>query len=172
MATSSHRKKPQDTESSEHRGGKKPPEQALAIELVHARRSHLSWMLACLVLGVLLVWHLAIIGQILGVVLLLVSAVSARRLVRTLMNEPGVIRVDRDAVVLPVGLCRGSSRGFSFDEVKHAFFLRRAVPWTRAGPILVIEAGDEVFAYPRDWFASESDQRQVMEAINKRLGRI
>jgi len=27
------------------------------------------------------------------------------------------------------------------DEVEHAFFLRRAVPWTRAGPVLVIEAG-------------------------------
>jgi len=156
----------------EGRGGKRSSERPFQIELVHARRSHLSWMIACLVLGVLLLWKLAIIGKIVGVVLLLIAAISGRRLLRTLLNEPGTIRVDRDQVALPVGLCRGRSRDFSFSDIKHAFFLRRAVPWTRAGPILVVEAGDSIFTYPRDWFASETEQRRVLEAINHRLGRM
>ncbi len=140
--------------------------------MVHARRSHISWMLACLALGLLLLWKLAIIGKIVGVLLLVISAVSGFRFVRTLLNEPGTIRVDRDAVALPVGLCRGRSLDLSVDDLKHAFFLRRAVPWNRAGPILVVEAGDEVLTYPRDWFASDAEQRRVLEALNQRLGRM
>ena len=60
----------------------------------------------------------------------------------------------------------------SFGDVTHAFFLRRAVPWTQAGPILIVEVGEAIFSYPRDWFASESEQRRILEAINRRLGRM
>jgi len=159
-------------DAGESRSGKKSLDKPFAVELVHARRSHLSWTLACLLLGSLLLWKLAVIGKILGVVLLVVAAISARRLALTLLNEPGTIRIDSDEVSLPVGLCRGVSRGFSTGDVTHAFFLRRAVPWTRAGPILIVEVGDSVFSYPRDWFASESEQRRILEAINRRLGRM
>jgi hypothetical protein len=154
------------------KAGRRPADGPFEVELVHARRSHLSWMLICLVLGALLLWKLAIIGKILGVVFLVVAVLAARRLLRTLLNEPGIICVDREQLILPLGLCRGSSREFSFADVRHAFFLRRAVPWTRAGPILIVEADDAIFSYPRDWFASEADQRSVLEAINERLGRM
>jgi hypothetical protein len=36
---------------------------------------------------------------------------------------------------------------------------------------LVIETSDERFVYPRDWFASDSDQRRVAHALGRRLGR-
>jgi hypothetical protein len=105
-------------------------------------------------------------------VFLVIAGFATHNFVRTLLREPGVIKVGRDRLVLPSGLCRGTPKEYPFDEVHHAFFLRRAVPWTRAGPVLVVEAGEAVFTYPRDWFASESDQRRVMEGINRHLGRL
>jgi hypothetical protein len=145
--------------------------QPIEVTLVHARRSHASWTAFGLVIGVLLLWKLAIIGKILGAVFLVIAAFAARSLIRTLLHPPGTIRVAADQVDLPDGLCRGKQHSFPLAEVHHAFFLRRAVPWTRAGPVLVVEAGDGALTYPRDWFASEADQRQVLDAINERLGR-
>jgi len=122
-----------------------------------------------LVFGVLLLWKLAIVGQVVGAVLLVLGVVTARSFVMTLLHEPGTIRVGDDRVDLPLGLCRGKSREMLLAEIKHAFFLRRAVPWTRAAPVLVIETADAAFTYPRDWFASEADQRMVLQGLHKRL---
>ena len=44
----------------------------------------------------------------------------------------------------------------ALDRVSAAYFLRRSVPWTRAAPVLVIEADDTAYAYPRDWFVNEA----------------
>ena len=74
-----------------------------------------------------------------------------------------------DYVELPLGLCKGDPSKFVFGDIKHAFFLRRAVPWLRAGPVLIVEAGSQIFSYPRDWFASDSDQQRVAMAINPAL---
>jgi hypothetical protein len=74
-------------------------------------------------------------------------------------------------VRLPDGLCVKGARTVPWDGIRHVFFLRRSVPWARTGPILVIETEDRTFSYPRDWFASDSDQRRVAHAIFRRLGR-
>lgn len=139
------------------------------VTLVHARNTHLGWAIISLVIGILLVWKLAIVGQVLGVCFLVFAAFAGRRFVMTLLNPPGTIKVETDRVELPVGLCRGRVNELTYDQIKHVFFLRRAVPWTRAGPVLVIETSDLALTYPRDWFASESEQRRVLHAIHRRL---
>lgn len=139
------------------------------VTLVHARNSHLGWALISIVIGVLLVWKLAIVGQVLGVLFLIFAAFAGRRFVMTLVNPPGTIKIETDKVELPLGLCRGRVNELTYDQIQHVFFLRRAVPWTRAGPVLVVETGDAAFTYPRDWFASESEQRRVLQGIHRRL---
>ncbi len=161
-----------EARSTETRKGKKGIEREVEVSLVHARRNHLTWTLLGLVLGTLLLWKLAIVGKVLGVIFIIVAAVAARSFAITLMHEPGVIRVDADKLALPLGLCTADPAELTMSDIKHAFFLRRAVPWTRAGPLLVIEAEARTFTYPRDWFASESDQRRILEAINHHLGRL
>jgi hypothetical protein len=143
----------------------------ITAALEHARWRHFGWSVFGLVVGGLFVVVLGVIGKFVGVVLLLVAALAALNFAKTLLHVPGTIRVGTDKLVVPAGLCRGADSEYDYDVVRHAFFLRRAVPWTRAGPVLVIEAGDAAYSYPRDWFASESDQRRVVEAINRRLGR-
>jgi hypothetical protein len=139
--------------------------------LEHARWRHFGWGLFGLVIGVLFVIVLGMVGKVIGVVLLIVAALAARNFAKTLMHAPGTIRVGSDSLVVPAGLCVGVEQEYPYEKVRHAFFLRRAVPWTRAGPVLVIEAGESAYSYPRDWFASESDQKRIVEAINRRLGR-
>jgi hypothetical protein len=102
----------------------------------------------------------------------LVGAFNLKSFAMTLVNGAGRIVVGDDQVVLPRGLCRGEPVTLALDAVRHAYFLRRAVPWTRAGPLLVVETVDRVFTYPRDWFASDVDQQQVAATLNRRLGRL
>lgn len=136
------------------------------IELVHARNSHLGWMIFGLVLGVLLLWKLAFVGKLIGVILLVVAGFAGRNFLLTVLNEPGTFRVEKDHIEMPQGLCRGRSLSFDYQQIKHAFFLRRAVPWTKAGPILVVEADDQALTYPRDWFSSDADQQRLLELLN------
>jgi hypothetical protein len=93
-------------------------------------------------------------------------AVAAWAFARTVIFAPGTIIVDGSQVVLPRGLCRSKPATFARDRVEHVYLLRRAVPWTRAAPVLVIEADGKAFSYPRDWFASEADQRRVIRALH------
>lgn len=143
----------------------------IVAALEHARWRHFGWGLFGLVIGGLFVVVLGTVGKVVGVVLLVVAVLAGRNFAKTLLHAPGSIRVGAETLTVPVGLCRGDEREYPYDGVRHAFFLRRAVPWTRAGPILIIEAEDAAYSYPRDWFASESDQKRVVEAINRRLGR-
>jgi hypothetical protein len=147
-------------------------ESTFQVSLEHGRSRHLTWLVISAAIGILLLWKLGVVGKAIGVMLLLVSALHAYRVVRTLLRPPGRIEVRDDGVVLPAGLCREGSTAVPYSQVRHAFFLRRAVPWSRTGPILVIESEDQVFTYPRDWFSSDSDQRRVALALNRRLGRI
>jgi len=71
-------------------------------------------------------------------------------------------------VELPRGLCKGEPAAFPLDKVQHAYLLRRAVPWTRAAPVLVIEADGRAFSYPRDWFLTEADQRRIVRELHAR----
>jgi len=42
------------------------------------------------------------------------------------------------------------------------------VPWTRAAPVLVVEAGGKPFTFPRDWFLTEADQRRIVRELHAR----
>jgi hypothetical protein len=153
-------------------GGAAPSKSAKSIEvtLEHARWRHLSWSLFGLIAGLLLVLRLGTVGQVIGATLVLVALRNGYLFVRTLLYPSGTIVVEPEQVVLPLGLCRNQSRTVPMSEVKHAFFLRRAVPWTRTAPLLIVEAGGHPHIYPRDWFASESDQYRVVRTIRQHLG--
>jgi hypothetical protein len=56
-------------------------------------------------------------------------------------------------------------------DLRHAYLLRRALPWNHTGPVLVVETRRGVFQYPRDWFGAENDQKRLSQALNRRLGR-
>lgn len=150
---------------------KQAPETEIEVNLEHGRWRHFGWMLFGIVGGALLIWQLGVVGKWVGVGLLVVAVLNLRRFVMTLVHEAGRIEVG-DQVSLPRGLCKASPLVLPIEEVRHAFFLRRAVPWTRAGPVLIIEAGEHILGYPRDWFASDSDQRRVAMVVNRRLGRL
>jgi len=147
-------------------------ESSFQVEFEHGRWRHMGWALVSAGLGVLLLWKLGVVGKAVGIILLGVSALHLFRFARTLFHAAGRIEVRDDTIDLPAGLCRKGSHAVPFDQVRHAFFLRRAVPWSSTGLILVIETGDRVFTYPRDWFSSDSDQRRVALALNRRLGRL
>lgn len=147
-----------------------PPDQTsadgrVAVELEHARGHHARWVVIGGVIGVLCVLKLGTLGKGVGVLLMALAAWAAYKLVRTYVHPPGTLVVDGDRVQLPRGLCRGAPTELARGAVTGAYFLRRSVPWTRAAPVLVVEAGGKAFVYPRDWFAAEADQRRVLEAL-------
>ncbi len=141
------------------------------VALEHGRWRHFGWLAVGGALGIFLVWKLGTVGKGLGVVLLVLGAVNLVRFARTLMRSAGAIAVTADGVKLPAGLCSAEVHTIGYGGIRHAFFLRRAVPWTRTGPILIIETERGTFTYPRDWFTSDSDQRRIASAIHRRLAR-
>jgi hypothetical protein len=145
-------------------------EEEFQISLEHGRWRHFGWLVVGGALGVFLLMKLGTVGKGLGVILLLLGLVNLIRFARTLLRPAGTIAIGQESVRLPEGLCRGPAHTVEYRGIRHAFFLRRAVPWTRTGPILVIETDRGVFTYPRDWFATDSDQRRIAHAIHRRLG--
>jgi hypothetical protein len=137
----------------------------VAVELAHARGAHLRWTLVGGALGIACIVMLGTLGKGLGVLLLLLAAWAAFKLFLTYRHPAGTIIVEGDEVALPRGLCRGAPNKVKRSSVTAAYFLRRSVPWTKAAPVLVVEADGKAYAYPRDWFASEADQRRVLDAL-------
>jgi hypothetical protein len=137
----------------------------IAVDLAHTRGSHLRWTLVGGGLGVACVLMLGTLGKGVGLVLLVLAAWAAFKVFLTYRHPPGTIVIDGEEVALPRGLCQGQPSRLKRGDVTAAYFVRRAVPWTRAAPVLVVEAGGQAYAYPRDWFASESDQRRVLDAL-------
>jgi hypothetical protein len=137
----------------------------IAVDLAHMRSSHLRWTLIGGAVGVACMVMLGTLGKGVGGLLLLLAAWAAFKLFLTYRHPPGTIVIDGDHVALPRGLCQGEPQELKRSDVTAAYFLRRSVPWTKAAPVLVVEAGGKAYAYPRDWFASESDQRRVLDAL-------
>lgn len=138
---------------------------SIEIELHHARNHHLRWVVLGLVLGGLCVTQLGTLGQGVGVLLLALAAWALFRVVQTLRHPPGTIVVDGARVSLPRGLCRGEPLALTREAITASYLLRKAVAWHQAAPVLVIETGGHVLAYPRDWFAGEADQRRILDAL-------
>lgn len=118
-----------------------------------------------IVVGALLIWKLGTVGVWVGVALVLTGAYRAWQLAQTFIYAPGTIKVTATQVELPRGLCLPRPITVAPSDVTAVYFLRRSVPWNRSSPVLVVELGAKALAYPRDWFASEADQRHVVHAL-------
>jgi hypothetical protein len=70
---------------------------------------------------------------------------------------------------LPRKLHRPNPFDVKPSEVTAVYFLRRSVPLYHAAPVLVVELGSRAILYPRDWFATEADQRHVVHALRHHL---
>ena len=141
----------------------------LRIALIHGRSRHVGWAAFGLIVGVLLLFRLGSIGQGIGVVLVAIGLFQGFKAIQTFLHPAGTFCVDGDSIQLPTGLCKGPELKLERAKIDHVFFLRRSVPWTQAGPLLVVETGGESYVFPRDWFASDSDQRRIETALNRQL---
>ena len=137
----------------------------LAIELEVSRQRYAGWVVFGLVFGALLIWKLGTVGKGVGVVLMVLGALRGWQLLQTFLYPPGTIVVGDDEVVLPRGLCLPRPLKVPARDVTAVYFLRRSVPWNRSAPVLVVELGPRAMAFPRDWFASEADQRHIVHAL-------
>lgn len=137
----------------------------LAVELEVSRNRYAGWTVFGLVFGALLIWKLGTVGQWVGILLMVLGALRAWQLLQTFLHPPGTIVISDDEVVLPRGLCMPRPVKVSPQDVTAVYFLRRSVPWNRSAPVLVIELGPRAMAFPRDWFASEADQRHIVHAL-------
>jgi hypothetical protein len=117
------------------------------------------------ILGLLLIWKLGTVGVWAGYVMIALGLYRTYLLVQTYRHPPGTIAVGGEKIRLPRGLHRGPPLEVAPGEVTAVYFLRRSVPWNRAAPVLVVELGERALVYPRDWFASEADQRHVVHAL-------
>lgn len=142
----------------------------LRIELEVSRNRLIGWTVFGLVFGGLLVWKLGTVGVWVGVVLMVLGALRGWQLLQTFLHQPGTIVVTDDEVTLPRGLCVPRPVKVRPKDVTAVYFLRRSVPWNRSAPVLVVELGPRAMAFPRDWFASEADQRHVVHALMRTRG--
>ena len=140
------------------------------IELEVSRQRSITWVILGLILGALLVWKLGTVAMWVGVFLIATGLYHTWRLVQTLLHPPGTIVVSENQVSLPRGLCLPRPVVANRQDVTAVYFLRRSVPWNHAAPVLVIELGARAMAFPRDWFASEADQRHVIHALLRDKG--
>ena len=141
-----------------------------AIDLEVARGRSISWAIFGTAFGAMLIWQLGTVGRWSGVVLIVMGVLHAIKLVQTFRNPPGTIVVSDREVSLPRGLCRPDPVVARPQDVTAVYFLRRSVPWNHAAPVLVVELGDKAMTFPRDWFASEADQRHVLHALRSKAG--
>ena len=135
------------------------------VELEVSRQRSAGWTIFDIVLGALLVWKLGTVGVWVGIALLVLGAYHGWHLLQTLLYAPGTIVISDREVSLPRGLCRPRPVVARRQDVTAVYFLRRSVPWNRAAPVLIVELGPRAMAFPRDWFASEADQRHVIHAL-------
>jgi hypothetical protein len=142
------------------------------IELELSRQRSGVWTLFGLVVGALLIHGLGTVGVWAGIALVAYGAYHAWQLIQTLRHRPGTIVVSEDEVVLPRGLCLPRPVVVAPRDITAIYFLRRSVPWNRAAPVLIIELGERAMAFPRDWFASEAEQRIVFQAVLNAKGEV
>jgi hypothetical protein len=150
------------TETSTPEAGDKD---SIEIELELSRERLWGWAVGGVILGLLLVWKLGTVGVWAGYVLIALGLYRAYLLVQTYRHPPGTITVSGERVKLPRGLHRGAPVEVLPTDVTAVYFLRRSVPWNRAAPVLVVELGERALLFPRDWFASEADQRHIVHAL-------
>lgn len=146
------------------------PVRPTQIELEVSRQRSIGWTIFGLIVGALLIHALGTVGVWFGIGLVVTGVYHAWQLVQTMLHPPGTIAVSETEVVLPRGLCMPRPVVVAPRDITAIYFLRRSVPWNRAAPVLIIELGERAMAFPRDWFASEADQRHVIHAVLRAKG--
>lgn len=146
------------------------PTRPVQIELELSRQRSIGWTIFGLILGALLIRGLGTVGVWVGIALVATGAYHAWQLVQTLLHPPGTISVSDFEVTLPRGLCMPRPVVVTPHDITAIYFLRRSVPWNSAAPVLIVELGARAMAFPRDWFASEADQRHVIHAVLRAKG--
>ena len=154
-------------------GGPPPPKdrsgvgKPTAIELEVSRQRSAGWTVFGLVVGALLIVKFGTVGVWAGVVLVAMGAYHGWHLIQTFVHAPGTIVVTDREVSLPRGLCMPRPVVAKPQDVTAVYLLRRSVPWNHAAPVLIVELGAKAMAFPRDWFASEADQRHVIHRLRE-----
>jgi hypothetical protein len=143
------------------RGALEPVE----IELEVSRQRWIAWTVGGIVGGALLIWKLGTVGVWVGYVLIALGLFRGYQLLMSYLHPPGKFVIAEDKVTLPRGAHRPHPLELEPSAITATYFLRRSVPWNRSAPVLVVELGDKALAFPRDWFASETDQRHVIHAL-------
>ncbi|CAN5701438.1 hypothetical protein BH11MYX2_BH11MYX2_41320 [soil metagenome] len=158
---------PKSDETKADDADAKPPKASkpVRIELEVSRQGTVGWTVFSVLFGVLLIWKLGTVGVWVGLMLVVLGVFRAFELVQTYRHTPGTFEISETKVVIPRGLCIGKPVQCAPSDVTAVYFLRRSVPWNRSAPVLVVEIGKAAFAFPRDWFASEADQRHVVHAL-------
>ncbi len=140
-----------------------------AIELEVSRQRSVGWTIFGLIAGGILIARFGTVGVWAGVALVVMGAYHAWNLIQTFLHAPGTIIVTDREVSLPRGLCMSRPVVVNPHDITSAYLLRRSVPWNHASPVLIIEIGSKAMAFPRDWFATEADQRHVIHRIRELL---
>jgi hypothetical protein len=135
------------------------------IELEVSRQRTIGWAVFGVIAGLLLVLELGTVGVWGGYVLIAIGLYRSYQLVQSFRHPPGRIVVTAREVLLPRGVHMTKPLVVPPSEVTAVYFLRRSVPWNRHAPVLIIELGERACAFPRDWFASEADQRRLVHAL-------
>jgi hypothetical protein len=146
------------------------PIRPVCVKLEVSRNRSISWAIFDLILGALLIRGLGTVGVWVGFVLVAIGLYHAARLIQTLIYPPGTIVVSDREISLPRGLCKPRPVTASPKDITAIYFLRRSVPWNHTAPVLVIELGARAMTFPRDWFASEAEQRHVIHAVQRAKG--
>jgi hypothetical protein len=144
---------------------KRAPLETVEIELEVSRQRWITWTIGGIVGGALLIWKLGTVGVWVGYVLIALGLWRAYQLAMSFVHPPGKFVISEHKVSLPRGVHRPRPLELEPSAVTAAYFLRRSVPWNRSAPVLVVELGERALAFPRDWFASEADQRHVIHAL-------
>jgi hypothetical protein len=144
---------------------KRAPLETVEIELEVSRQRWITWTVGGILGGALLIWKLGTVGVWVGYVLIALGLYRGYQLAMSFLHPPGKFVISEHKVTLPRGVHRPRPLVLEPSAITASYFLRRSVPWNRSAPVLVVELGDKALAFPRDWFASEADQRHVIHAL-------
>jgi hypothetical protein len=148
------------------------PLETVEIGFEVSRQRWITWTIGGIVGGILLITKLGTVGVWAGYVLVALGLYRAYQLVMSFVHPAGTIVVGPKRVSLPRGVHTSRPLELAPTDVSAVYLLRRSVPWNRSAPVLVVEHGDKALAYPRDWFASEADQRRVVHALLSHLPQV
>jgi hypothetical protein len=145
------------------------PLETVTVELEVSRQRWIAWTIGGILGGALLIAKLGTVGVWGGYVMIALGLFRGYQLAMSLIHPAGKIVVGPKQVILPRSIHRPRPLELAPSAVTAVYFLRRSVPWNRSAPVLVVELGDKAMAFPRDWFASEADQRHVVHALLSHL---